>query len=486
MKVKNSFLLGCLAMVGFAFMSCSHDDFSFDENAALNQLESEYEANFIKKYGAINPNQTWDFATMEPTLSLPSSESTANARTRGGSDNLNYSKGHMTVNKEVINYLLQNLPKGNNNTPLGRPFSMLTTGNSFTIVPVFQGCASYYWELWMSVEGLGDQMIWAKGDDFKFKKEGETTWSEPGVTKDGMQRGMKDLVAYAPTYTFSNIGTKDLNMYFYLKVWKTAAGYANGYDVYLKYKEDPNVAAYQPYKATSLDKWMIDLQDAEIPTDIPAGNEVTIIGCEDAISGSDKDFEDLVFLVYGQPVPPTKRVVEVIESTTKRYMMEDLGDTDDFDFNDVVVDVSNRKKITYVYPSLTATQYSSKTEEKMPDLAIVRAAGGTLDFTLNIGDTHWTKSEHYTKTQMLNTGWGGAINDGAELAKFEVSGWVPSKNNVTVSVENHGSNKKVYTIAFPKIGTAPKIIAVNATTSWMTERTEVPTTWFTDTADPDE
>lgn len=479
MKVKNSFLLGCLAMVGFAFMSCSHDDFNFSENASK-QLESEYEANFIKKYGAINPNQTWDFATMEPTLSLPSSESTANARTRGASDNLSYSKGYMTVDKGVINYLLQNLPKGNNNTPKGRPFSMLTTGNSFTIVPVFQGCATYYWELWMSVDGLGDMRIWSKGDDFKFRKDGETTWSEPGVTKDGMQRGVGDLEVYAPTYTFANIGTKDLNMYFYLKVWKTAAGYTNGYDVYLKYLADPNNAAYQPYKATSLDKWMIDLENATKPTNIPADNEVTIIGCEDAISGSDKDFEDLVFMVYGKPVPPTKRVVEVIESTTKRYMMEDLGDTDDFDFNDVVVDVSTRKKITYIYPSLEATEWTSKTEEKMPDQAIVRAAGGTLDFTLTIGNTNWTKSDHFNKTLMLNTGLGGAINEGAELAKFEVSGWSPNNNNVSVSVESNGSNNNVYVIKFPKKGTAPKIIAVNPTTTWMTERTEVPTSWFID------
>ena len=475
MKVKSSILMGCMAIAGLAFTSCSNDTL-YDSNAASKKVEAEYTANFIKKYGAINPNQTWDFATtMTPTISLPSSGASARV-TRG--DNTTFDDptvGNMSIEKEVIQYLWDNLPKGTNNTPKGRAFTMKTTGNPFTIVPLFQGCASYYWELWMWVDGLGHKKIWSKGDDFKFRQVGTTNWSEPGIGMDGMRRGSGPYEVDAPSYTY-DIATKDLDMYFYLKVW-------TDHDHFTNYMNGSNESADQPSYSTSLNNWMIDLQNATKPKNLPEGNEVTIIGCEDkTVSGSDRDFEDLVFMVYGKPVPPTKRVEEVIEETGKRYMMEDLGDTDDFDFNDIVVDVVNRKKITYIYPSLEATEWTSKTEETLPQNAIVRAAGGTIDFTLTIGDTQWNKKQHFTPTLMLNTGWnGGTIDLDAELDRFEVTGWIPADNNVSVVVENRGSNTEpVQTITFPKKGEAPKIIAVETSVSWMPERDEVPNTWFTE------
>jgi len=475
MKAKNSILMGCMVMIGLAFVSCSKDNL-YDSNAAAKQVEAEYAANFVKKYGAIDPNQTWDFATMTPSFSLPSSG--ASARVTRGDDTAfdDPTLDHMSIEKEVIQYVWDNLPKGTNNTPLGRAFTMKTTGNSFTIVPIFQGCASYYWELWMWVDGLGHKKIWTKGDDFQFRKVGTTNWSTPGIGQEGMRRGSGPYEVYAPSYTY-NITTPDLNMYFYLKVW-------TNHDHYLNFMNGSNQDADQPSYSSSLNEWMIDLQDAVKPKNLPEGNEVTIIGCEDkTISGSDRDFEDLVFMVYGNPVPPTKRVEEVIEETGKRYMLEDLGDTDDFDFNDVVVDVVNRKKITYIYPSLTATEWTSKTEETLPQNAIVRAAGGTIDFTLTIGKTEWNKKEHFTPTQMLNTGVnGGTIDKDAELDRFEVSEWNPNDNNVSVDVKGRGDNLEegVQTITFPKKGEAPKIIAVDVTVPWMKERVEVPDTWFSE------
>ena len=469
-----------MAMVGLTFTSCSKDEFLYDSEAQQKILEAEYEANFIKRYGAIDPNQTWDFSTMQPTVSLPSSGASVRANTRGETDSNDFTTGNMIVDKDVIHYFLSNLPKGNNNTPKGRVFKMYSTGKPFTIVPVFQGCASYYWELWISVAGLDDKKIWSKGEDFEYREVGTDKWMKPGTGTDGMKREYGDLEVDAPTFTFSGIKTQNLPMYFYLKVWKT---YSNmtGYEVYLKNQQEPNNTNYYPVISSSLDNWMIDLQNATKPTNLPEGNKVTIIGCEDATnSGSDRDFEDLVFMVYGNPVPPTERVEEVIKSVTKRYMMEDLGETDDFDFNDVVVDVSNRKKITYYYKG-DATEYYDSKEETLPQQAIVRAAGGTLNFTLTIGETTWTKSGPYAATSMLNTGWNGAINPDAELAKFEVSGWDIDNNNVSVTVAKKNPNtneNEVYEIPFPKAGKAPKIIAVGDDKEWMSERAGVPTEWF--------
>ena len=82
---------------------------------------------------------------------------------------------------------------------------------------------------------------------------------------------------------------------------------------------------------------------------------------------------------------------------------------------------------------------------------------------------------------MLNTGWNGAINPDAELAKFEVSGWDSENNNVSVTVAKKDPNTnedRVYEIPFPKAGKAPKIVAVKETDRWMNERSAVPTGWF--------
>ena len=103
--------------------------------------------------------------------------------------------------------------------------------------------------------------------------------------------------------------------------------------------------------------------------------------------------------------------------------------------------------------------------------------GGTLDFTLKIGDNTWSKSGNgFDVTKMLNT---QSIDKNAELAKFTVTGWDPEKNNVEVEVKD-AKNNGVHTITFPKKGEAPMIIAVDESQVWMTERNSVPKAWFTE------
>ena len=171
----------------------------------------------------------------------------------------------------------------------------------------------------------------------------------------------------------------------------------------------------------------------------------------------------------------------MIEGTPKRFMMEDLGEEHpDFDFNDVVVDViTNRVKTQYFYDIAADGSWTFNHKEpieNLPDIAVVRAAGGILDFTLTIGNSTWTKSKELPNyQQMLNTGRDGEINYDKELDWFEVKGWNPDKNNISVTVEGNSND-----ITFPKTGEAPKVIAVDPTTNWMFERTPAPESWFKD------
>ena len=465
MKLRNFVLFGSMATVCAAFTSCSKGEELFDSGYVVTQQKSEYATNFEKKYGPIDPNQTWDFATMDHVYTLPSSGSAAG--TRAGSDDISVKikeDGNMLFGQGVIDWMHTNMKAGKNNTAMGSPFYMVTQKESFTIVPFYQGVASYYWQLWVNIGGVSRQ-VWSKYENLTYNTpdvQGEKPTASEGIPANATSIN-------APKFKIT--ATKDAQMYFFLKVWKTDAAYKSD-------KEGKNAKIL-----TSLDLKMLALQGIERPSCVPEGNDLTIIGCED---GTDSDYEDLVFLMYGDPVPPIHHVDVVEDRVTKRYMMEDLGTTNDFDFNDVVVDVSDvrQKKITYDYDSNHRLVFKEEKETVHYQDAVVRAAGGTLNFTIKIGEnTSWTKSDAFNVTDMKNTGWGGTpiYYDGSEskLASFIIKNneWNPSTNNIVVTVEDNGQTNGL-TIRFPNPGEAPMMIAVNGTTHWMTERSSAPESWF--------
>ena len=459
MKLRNLLLIGGMAVMGAAFTSCSKD-VAFDSeglaNQAVQKLNDEYDANFAKRYGAIDPNQTWDFASMTPIRRLPSTS--AATRAAGDATITLKEKGNLTINQSVIAWMHDKMPAGHNNTAVGNPFcaSVTSSRNTFTIVPFYQGKASYTWELWVRIGGT-DKLIWTKNQDLKYI---DANGVEYGLTNDGVPAAAAEIKA--PTFTYE--ATPDVDMFFYLKVWteKTGTKYPNGTAVILSSLDDNCMRA---------------LEGLQKPEGVSDDDFVTLVGCED---GSDNDFEDLAFMFIG----PRMRRVDVVEETAaKRYMMEDLGDTDDFDFNDVVVDVTSvcQKRITWVENNDHVMEKVSEEEiaGSRKQEAIVRAAGGIYNFTLKIGDKEWTKNENLDASSMLNTGWQGATIDySKELDKFDVTGWVPSENNISLTVTLPNGVKSgdptVYTIKFPKAGTAPKMIAVEPTRNWMKERTMVP------------
>ena len=461
MRTGKLFLIGSFAVLGVALTSCSKTDV-FDSNAEIEKQKDDYASTFVKKYGEIDPNQSWDFCTMAPSYSL---ESSSRALTRDGDANVNADavEGEMLVEKATIDWMSTNMKAGANNVAKGKPFYLQVPNNSFTIVPIFQGTASYYWQLWMHVDGIEqDKLIWSKGNIQYITSQGSTDWKSPGTDNTGMNNAYQ---IKAPTYTFENLPEK-ANMYFYLKVW-------NSYSDFQK-------NTINPRKLTSLNQMMLALINCQVPSNVPANNTVSIIGCEDNVNG-DFDYEDLVFMMYGNPAPPINHVDEVIKGTPKRYMMEDLGEEKpDFDFNDVVVDViSGRAKWKREYEILENGGWNLINETKiedLPDIAVVRAAGGILDFTLTIGNSTWTKSKELPNYQaMFNTGRDGEINYDKELSTIKVEGWNPTANNISVTVE--GKNNA---ISFPEAGKAPMIIAVDPTTNWMFERTPAPKSWFTE------
>lgn len=98
-----------------------------------------------------------------------------------------------------------------------------------------------------------------------------------------------------------------------------------------------------------------------------------VLGCEDANGKrSDWDYNDVVLLVIGLPDIP-KIARDIVQ---KRYLIEDLGSTFDFDFNDIVVDVIDEK----VYEANDVNYARTQT------VSIAHLCG-TIPFQVFIGNT---------------------------------------------------------------------------------------------------
>ena len=478
MKLRNLLVLGSMAVMGAAFMSCSKD-VAFDsegvEKAAAEKLNAEYRTNFEKKYGAINPNQTWDFATMTPVYSLPSTTTATRSGESSATVELKSTDSFVIEGGEgsVFDWLRTNMPAGQNHSEVGSPFKAVMSRNTFIVAPFYQGCASYFWELWVNIDG-NPYKIWEKYDNLKYQLQNDDADTWHTLDTKGLPEGV--VRVQAPTFTFE--ATEGSQLYFFMKVW------TDGDNAHAK---DPEGKGNNVKILTSLEngnmRALQSMNGLPKPANVPNDYFSYLIGCEDG--APDGDFEDLGFLFFG---PPIIEVEEVEVRETKRYMMEDLGTTDDFDFNDVVVDVSNvwTKKITRQENASTGevAYHEEVLEDTKRQEAIVRAAGGIYDFKLIIGNKEWRKKDGLNVGEMLNTGWGGSTiyTTGAEseLAKFAVTGWDKDNNNISLTVyrpDAHDSNGM--TIKFPKSGDAPMIIAVDENKAWMTERQGVPADWFT-------
>lgn len=270
-------------------------------------------------------------------------------------------------------------------------------------------------------------------------------------------------------------GTKILgDMYLYLKITQL--------------DEDNPGYAKEGACQRSDENMMVALPIAESgkPTNV-GSNEYMIIGCEDANNTnktpgkndlSDWDYNDIVFLLVGQGELP--KIKEVIAE--KRYMIEDLGSTFDFDFNDIVVDVSQIRVTDYKGDAVGGNDGKTTT-------AVIRHLCGTIPFQIKIGNTTFDKLP-------------GKVNcnpaqDSEYTGKYEktVDGWNPNSNNITVTVwpneagdntwKDEGNNGFVgkypedsKSFSFPSFGEFPYIIACDQNVNWMEENISVPDNWF--------
>jgi hypothetical protein len=486
--MKN-YLLPFVVAFGFVatFMSCSTD---LDNPSYEEVQKKSFATNFVAKYGQIDPNQTWDFTTGDRQLATRGFTSINVQLLENGIDFGDVSQiktkvkdarwlhseiqipGGVSKNGALLDAMVEALPEAKAKT--GKPAVLVAPSNGFYIFPFFSGgCLTY--DLKVKVGDLDPVTVFTK-DWINFQTV--NGMAKDNVYAHGGTVNMRGVYIEAPVGTRVEIFIDNIYCH-------TEAAGTNAYNK--PFPAPANVAGTTNGRAIYVDipeGVKPELDGIELREDAV----VKYIGIEDIGTGKplgfsgDSDFNDVVLAVVGNPDVPQEKIItedeyEVKTCRPKRYMIEDLGATDDFDFNDVVVDVEEytveKHKVTRENGVIKTDQIIST--EKTTSKALVRAMGGTIDFELGIGDTKWVKSQNgFDVKTMYNTQ--GGVDYDKVLAEFEVTGWDYDANNVSIAV--NGKDGQLFTIKFPKAGEAPMIIAVDPTQEWMKERVSVPGSWF--------
>ena len=452
MKVILKSVVTSLAVMSLA--ACSNNDL-YDEgvvaaNKAAEQQKS-YENNFVKTYGAIAPNQSWDFSTNQQRLGTRAGETAIVTKTVEG---LNFDVKYkvkfdmftwrdyldersINNNQDLIKNVSNKLKDGDKHTDVQKAV-LVAPSNSFTIYPV-------------SVQGMWTHDLYVKVGDNAPVKVYSKTWtdfSHPYVNGDLLTYSNANFIKQ--TY---KVETSVSMPGLYVE-----APIGTPIEIYLANVKEGKTE--QPTVGTSTGHAIYVDGNGAVPTGIEVRDDAVIkyVGIEDNTTGSsDLDYNDVVLAIVGNPDVPKEIVIEGEEydeptSLTKRYMIEDLGTTDDFDFNDVVVDVTRNTVAHHTVEIVNGVKTSDVvTSTDVTEKAVIKHLGGILPFVLKIGDT--------TLPQL---GGEDTFEKDVNL-EYDITGWEPANNNISITVNNT-------TLSFPKAGAVPMIIACDDSEAWSAER----------------
>lgn len=446
--MNNTSKLCLMAASTFLFMACNENSYQYDEHKYEQLQKEQFAKNFVKKYGEVAADQSWDLSG-NPMTGLMGD---VKHQTRAASDTkvtctpdaayaYYNADGYYDIpasTQQSLNKIKENV----DNSKMGNTYAMSTPDNNFSIIPLRQGYTTSTYELHMVI-GTGDEavdyLLWSKGQMMQIRKAGSTNaWQNVANRETSYTYGNYDVRAKAITFKDMPV---DAPMYFYL------------------YR--PTTGLY----TSSLDGYVKDFTSAiELPQQLKTdGKQLRVLGVEAQFTGSDYDYEDVMFMIVGDPTLPEDITpldkLKFSQTVNKRYMIEDLGDTDDTDFNDIVVDVQSSRTISFDYNSSTGEITNRVYGEWGNQTATIRHLGGLLPFQLTIGDTELNWME-------------GHINMNPNTT-HNVSGWNAETNNISIKVKHKDTDQGVNSITFPAVGSVPLIIATNINQPWMEERVSI-------------
>lgn len=386
-------------------------------------------------------------------------------------------------------------------------------------------------------------------DAYSFRNHGYYYQDNPAWDADDAGKSGSPLSLYTPTIVWNNFGkyddaknsdgfrAKPINLSS-INSSKWPLGSIMTFYLKITAINDAENSGQEGDVNSSLNKQIVylDVPTENMPTNVDTddGYVTGIMGVEDSkisLSGSDKDYNDVVFLIHGMMPAPIVIDKEVTKATfEKRYMAEDLTDSGDMDFNDIVVDVKSdrytywtvnssnertidteingEKKVTVNGKEMNLNFTNGVCEQQT---ATIKHLCGTVPIRFKVGDTFlpWITNPSdavMTKAQLegnysnVKYGKGFERTEGNDPnVSFPVTGWNSATNNVSVYVgwkdgaatepsidattavnaDSYINSGSDWQSTFPARGSVPCIIATDVTDPWTAERVNIKeTNWW--------
>ena len=410
-KTKYSLLLLSLLAAAMGVTGCNDDSkYKYDSNYQEKADKMAFATNFEKEYGKVDPNQSWDLANPNAVCMMPAAPQQVQTRAKEKATEIEVDKSNgfvFKISKEFTKAMNGAFKDFGNAEPCYFTFP----ADGLTIVPIFQGENKTNFDLHMVV-GEEDKKILGSNEGINVNQGKAKSFTIKGVP-----------AGTHVSFYIASEGQQGIDNF------STLEGSFKLVDI----------------DATSTGKY-------EKGT-IRKNSSVLACQCD----GKNGTIQ-LAFLMDGLSAEQKHQAPSTITKVvSRRYMIEDLGSTDDFDFNDIVMDVKSTVTV------------ENGIESPAIQTATLRHLGGTLSWNIKIGDTWFSGSED----EMLQN----SMNSNPEITK-DVSGWNPDTHNILVKVKGQQS-ENVYIIPFPKVGEVPMVIAKDTYQPWMDERQHIPSSWWT-------
>ena len=482
-KIHPKHLLGALCIL--LLTSCQpYEPYTREE-----VFKGAYARNFIRTFGAIDPDMSWDFTDGRLRGKRP-------VQTRAGEDDLaalTDQDGWFYVDTD----LYKQVTSRNKTTDItDKSFAFLIGENAnFALFPVFL-TSSYTgkinWSLQMLVDNQNvlsssdtDYPGWKMGKNVEVRSKEGGSWGVFQTTSTCREFGLRAK----PIIHYTNDGGKKL--------------------MHLALHISPDNLDIEQYaipesQQSSLHCQMRILDDPQL-TGFENNLQTLFVACEAAdiegISPIEKRYRSLVLMIVGPSIPQViylrkdnegKEWIDY-EGNAKRYMIEDLGSASDFDFNDVVVDVVqassaqvliNQESHRGTNAKLTTAMLGETQAQETH--ATIRYLCGTRPFRLSVGDYSFGRVTDPTDRELTRKQLMGEATEeeasyyrGAEeIMGWEpnvqafIPSWDPTSNRVSIEVwpnESTDVRQGGWRAQFPGMGEVPYIMALPTCTRWSEE-----------------
>lgn len=378
--MKRKFNFWFLTIGVVALSACSSDNNLYDPSKVAARKEAQYEAAFVKKYGTIAVDQDWGFGAAKADA----------ANTRAVDANANLWGNYVDVPSPV------------SDTEKAKVIEWFRTHRNPVSIPI------NWTDFFIQQVYKGEDVYTAKDNSTKVK---------------GSDRMNRLLVGISDEHAnnFNNGDCSETNV-------------NNEYQDKIMFMVNSNTERFGYSNSADGTKPYYDFSIQEI-------DGAYYVGFDFSANGQNPNEQVEADGYYSD------WIVKISPATYKnaqRIIAEDLGESDDFDFNDVVFDVATNGGSTIV---------------------TLQAAGGTIPLYIQVGNVQREVHQLFDVpvTTMVNTG---------ALAKAPVMYRVSGTGSIEILVDSQTAG--IYKLK-GDIGKAPQKIAVPTTYQWTKERESIET-----------